>query len=120
MVSNTFYLYHFVPLGKSSNLVYSIYIYIGVSKNRGGSPKWMVKIMENPMNKWMIWGEFSPYFCFNTHMAYISQTGSVSTSTRPQDPPAPWQLVEAKRNGDGSFNNRLLPAVHMICIYIYV
>ena len=20
-------------------------------------PKWMVKIMENPMNKWMIWGE---------------------------------------------------------------
>jgi len=27
-----------------------------VSKNRG-TPKWMVKIMENPMNKWMIWGE---------------------------------------------------------------
>ncbi len=24
--------------------------------NRGGPPKWMVKIMENPMNKWMIWG----------------------------------------------------------------
>ena len=29
---------------------------LGVSKNRGGPPKWMVKIMENPMNKWMIWG----------------------------------------------------------------
>ena len=27
-----------------------------VSKNRGKPPKWMVKIMENPMNKWMIWG----------------------------------------------------------------
>ena len=26
-----------------------------VSKNRG-TPKWMVKKMENPMNKWMIWG----------------------------------------------------------------
>ena len=26
------------------------------SKNRGKTPKWMVKIMENPMNKWMIWG----------------------------------------------------------------
>ena len=29
------------------------------TKNRGGktgTPKWMVKIMENPMNKWMIWG----------------------------------------------------------------
>ena len=33
-----------------------------VSKNRGWfPPKWMVKIMENPMNKWMIWG-FSHYF----------------------------------------------------------
>ena len=30
---------------------------MGVSKNRG-IPKWMVKIMENPMNKWMIWGVF--------------------------------------------------------------
>ena len=27
--------------------------YMGVSKN-SGTPKWMVKIMENPMNKWMI------------------------------------------------------------------
>ena len=23
----------------------------------GFPPKWMVKTMENPMNKWMIWGE---------------------------------------------------------------
>ena len=33
---------------------------MGVSKNTG-TPKWMVKIMENPMNKWMIWGE-TPLF----------------------------------------------------------
>ena len=26
--------------------------HLGVSKNRG-TPKWMVKIMENPMNKWL-------------------------------------------------------------------
>ena len=25
-------------------------------KIRGTPPRWMVKIMENPMNKWMIWG----------------------------------------------------------------
>ncbi len=32
------------------------------TKNRGGfPPKWMVKIMENPMIKWMIWVVF-PYF----------------------------------------------------------
>ena len=40
-----------------------------VSKNRG-TPKWMVKIMENTMNKWMIWGEYfwkHPYF--NTLLA---------------------------------------------------
>ncbi len=33
------------------------------TKNRGGPPKWMVKIMENPMNKWMIWG----YYYFWKH-----------------------------------------------------
>ena len=27
-----------------------------------GTPKWMVKIMENPMNKWMIWGVFTHHF----------------------------------------------------------
>ena len=42
---------------------------MGVSKNRG-TPKWMVKIMETPMNKWMIWGVIYPYFWFNTQ--YIS------------------------------------------------
>ena len=36
---------------------------MGVSKNRGVyPPKWMVKIMENPMNKWMIWGETPLFF----------------------------------------------------------
>ncbi len=38
---------------------------MGVSKNKG-TPKWMVKIMEHPMNKWMIWGY--PYFWFNTRI----------------------------------------------------
>ena len=32
----------------------------GCSKNNG-TPKWMVKIMKNPMNKWMIW-EPTPIF----------------------------------------------------------
>ena len=33
-----------------------------VSKNRGiYTPKWMVKIMENPINSWMIWGENPPF-----------------------------------------------------------
>ena len=35
--------------------------YMDVSKNRGKPPKWMVKIMENLFNPWMIWGE-TPYF----------------------------------------------------------
>ena len=39
---------------------------MGVSKNRG-TPKWMVYFMENPMNKWMIWGYHyfwkHPYRC---------------------------------------------------------
>ena len=31
------------------------------SKNRGKTPKWMVKIMENPIFEWIIWGE-NPLF----------------------------------------------------------
>ena len=37
--------------------------YMSVSKNSGKTtPKWMVKIRENPMYKWMIWGVFPPIF----------------------------------------------------------
>ena len=37
---------------------------MGVEPKIGGvyPPKWMVKIMENPMNKWMIWGVNTPIF----------------------------------------------------------
>ena len=44
------------------NLQFQMYLawYVGVSKN-SGTPKWMGKITENPMNKWMIWVVF-PYF----------------------------------------------------------
>ena len=31
-----------------SSVIYLFYTYMGVSKNRG-TPKWMVKIMENPI-----------------------------------------------------------------------
>ena len=37
-----------------------------VSKNRG-TPKWMVKIMENPIKMDDLGGK-TPYFWFNTHM----------------------------------------------------
>ena len=51
-----------VPARAPSKIVISWF-----SKNRGGPPKWMVKIMENPISKWMIWGAH-PYFWFNTHI----------------------------------------------------
>ena len=34
---------------------------MAVSKNKG-TPKWMAKIMENPMNKWMNWRVKTPIF----------------------------------------------------------
>ena len=40
--------------------------YVGVSKNRD-APKWMVKIMENPIKHGMIWGGF-PIIFGNTHV----------------------------------------------------
>ena len=33
-------------------------VYMGVEPKIGGkTPKWMVKIMENPIFQWMIWGK---------------------------------------------------------------
>ncbi len=42
-------------------------VYVGVERKIGGKPpKWMVKIMENPMNKW---GDFGGTIIFgNTHI----------------------------------------------------
>ncbi len=49
-----------VPLQKQCSLYWWD---LGVSKN-SGIPKWMVKIIENPIFQWMIWGgfRFSHYF----------------------------------------------------------
>ena len=45
-------------------------LHMGVSKNRGfPNLKWMVKIMENPMNKWMIWGGIIIFG--NTHICWV-------------------------------------------------
>ena len=48
------------------SILYIYIIYMDVSKNRG-TPKWMVKIMENPINMgWFGW--VSPYFWVDTHI----------------------------------------------------
>ena len=48
--------------------------YVDVSRNRGGPPKWMVKIMENPMNKWMILGVplFLEIPMYTLHIYYLN------------------------------------------------
>ena len=48
------------------------YYCMGVEPRIGGvfPPKWMVKIMEKPMNKWMIWGAH-PYFWKHPYSIYI-------------------------------------------------
>ena len=43
-----------------------VFNYMGVSKNCG-TPKWMVKIMENPVRNGMIWGE-NPLFLETPHI----------------------------------------------------
>ena len=49
----------FLHFGSKLEDEVSTSIYLGVEPKIGGKPpKWMVKIMENPMNKWMIWGVF--------------------------------------------------------------
>ena len=49
--------------------VHVIFTYMGVSKNRGGPPKWMVKIMENPIK--MGWFGGKPTIFGNIHIWLI-------------------------------------------------
>ena len=51
-----------------------------------GTPKWMVKITENPINPWMIWGDFPHYF--RKH-PYMSSQASISQVRR-------WLLLSGK------------------------
>ena len=42
---------------------------MGVEPKMGGTlPKWMVKIMENPIKMDDLGGFYHPYFWFNTHI----------------------------------------------------
>ena len=45
--------------------------YIGVSKNSGKTPKWMVKIMENPITH---------YFWISTHMGFPGRSPGLANS----------------------------------------
>ena len=45
-----------IPYVQQKNMWVSKKVQVGVT------PKWMMNIMENPMNKWMIWGVFTHYF----------------------------------------------------------
>ena len=46
-----------------------MWVNMGVSRNRG-IPKWMVKITENPVNPWMIWGG-KPHYFGNIHIPFF-------------------------------------------------
>ncbi len=70
-------------------------------KNRGGPPKRMVKIMENPMNKWMFW-VFFPYFWFNTHVvcsavSFTGETGETCFAMFRRDRLGRWAWTECRR-----------------------
>ena len=63
----------------------------GVSKNRGGPPKWMVKIMENPIKKGWFGGK-TPYFRnlhFWTYVPAIRSSGLWFFSTKRSPNPGP-------------------------------
>ena len=55
---------------------------MGVFKNRG-TPKWMVKIMENPINPWMIWGDFTHYFRKHPYSFCRKKKQNLSFFSRP-------------------------------------
>ena len=57
----TYYKRMEIPFHSYTHWEYLLRSHLDMSKNRGIlPPKWMVKIMvQNPMNKWMIWGYHS-------------------------------------------------------------
>ena len=69
--------------------------YMGVSKNRG-APKWMVKIRENPMNKWddlggyqtTIFGSTPIWLQFLEHCLRV-----LSCFTLPSKPSQSWHTI---------------------------
>ena len=70
----------FKYLLRNVNIIFSHFTTIWMFPKIGGKlpPKWMVKIMENPIFQWMIW-EYH-YFFGNTHMAPTYQhTGEEKT-----------------------------------------
>ena len=56
------YIIHILELKLDLKYLYRIHIYMGVSKNRGGPPKWMGKIMEPPIKMDDLGGFTTPIF----------------------------------------------------------
>ena len=75
-------------LGKSMLVkYYFICLDMDVEPKIGGvyPPKWMVNRMENPMNKWMIWGK-KPYFLkhpYNEHLHILKLISHLQRSRKP-------------------------------------
>ena len=72
---------------KKTNLKMWVFPKIGVFP-----PKWMVKIMENPMNKWMIWGVKPPPLFLVQHPCLKQQKRlkvRASGNSKDSDTPAP-------------------------------
>ena len=87
-----------------------------------GTPKWMVYNLENPMNKWMIWGY--PYFWKHPHGF---SNLSLFSGCSPEEAPKPQQTngdlaviyqarwVTIKPATPGLLRKRLASHAHMGC-----
>ena len=80
---------------------------MGVEPKIGGlkPPKWMVKIMENPIIYWMIWGENTP-ICWK-HPYFASKNSVIPKSTALA---APGKLAEFTRPKK-SFSQQVCPCL---------
>ena len=68
-----------------------MYIFVWVFRKIGGfPPKWMVKIMENPMNKWMILGGRKPTIFRKHPYRYKFQHKKENTCDLDQRTPFPY------------------------------
>ena len=86
-------------IGGAPEAIITQYLLDVEPKIGGKNPKWMVKIMENPVNKWMVWGENpifleTPNYTWNLFVLYFGgwkkppkqglfQSKQVNSSTKP-------------------------------------
>ena len=92
------YIIHILELKLDLKYLYRIHIYMGVSKNRGGPPKWMGKIMDTPIKMDDLGGVLPPLSLETPIYIYIIYIGIYNLHFYPNLLVSEFQFLEPTSN----------------------